>query len=136
MLVWSKIKRVIFANGGVAFTLAALVCGASVELLDAVIKSANFFFARELRACGWRPGALVPTGKNEMGPFLILRLRNRQQLNTCVNMISCRHRAAPKVAAVSPSQRKNKARDNSDGERCDHSRPKLAISIFCCLQSN
>ena len=78
----------IFAHAGVAFALASLTRGALVELLHVSIEDANFFRARELRAGRRRPRAFVPTGKNQVGTVLILRLRHGEQLHARVRMIA------------------------------------------------
>src|SRR5947209_19258388 len=77
----------IFAHAGVAFALASLTRGALVELLHVSIEDANFFRPRELRAGRRRPRAFVPTGKNQVGTALILRLRHGEQLHARVWMI-------------------------------------------------
>src|SRR5205809_2686126 len=70
------------------FALTTLTRGAFVELLDAAIEGTNFFLARELRGRRWRPRAFVPAGKNQMRPFLILRVRDCEQLHAGVRMIA------------------------------------------------
>src|ERR1700730_7869487 len=53
-----------------------------------MVESANLFLARELRAWRRRPRAFVPAGKNQMRPFLILRMRDCEQLHTRIRMIA------------------------------------------------
>src|SRR5437016_5832997 len=88
LLARAEIKRMIFAHAGVAFALASLTRGALVELLHVSIEDANFFRARELRAGRRRPRTFVPTGKNQVGTVLILRLRHGEQLHARVRMIA------------------------------------------------
>src|SRR5207249_12054848 len=78
----------IFAHAGVAFALASLTRGALVELLHVSIEDVNFFRARELRAGRRRPRAFVPTGKNQVGTGLILRLRHGEQLHARVRLLA------------------------------------------------
>src|SRR6202171_1903444 len=81
LFAWTEIERMIFAHAVVAFALASLARGAFVELLHAAIENANFFDACEFGADGRRPRPFVPTGPNEVRPFLILRLRHAEQLH-------------------------------------------------------
>ena len=78
----------IFAHDRVAFALAPLARGAFVQLLHTAIEGANFFLARKLRCRRRGPRALVPTGKNQVRPFLILRVRDCEQLDTRIRMIA------------------------------------------------
>src|SRR5438093_3630627 len=81
LLAGAEIERMIFAHAGVAFALTSLARSAFIELLHAALKRANFFRARELRAGRRRPRAFIPAGKNQVRPFLILRLRHGEALH-------------------------------------------------------
>jgi len=88
LLARAEIEGMIFTHASVAFALASLARGAFVQLLHAAIEDANFFRARELGA-GWRrPGAFVPTGKDQVRPIPILRLRHGEQLHARIRMIA------------------------------------------------
>ena len=89
LLAGPEIERMVFANTRVALALASLARCALVELLHAVIEGMNFFGACKLRA-GWRrPGPLVPAGKNQVRPFLILRACHCEQLHARIRMVAC-----------------------------------------------
>src|SRR5437868_4111640 len=98
----------VFADAGVAFTLASLTRGTFVQLLHAAIEGANFFRARKLSASRRRPGAFVPAGKNQVGPFLILRVRYGEQLHAGIRMIAGRsaRRAESGGSFLEPAQKK------------------------------
>src|SRR5438552_14448256 len=89
LLTRAEIERMIFADAGMAFTLTSLARGTLVELLHAAVEGPNFFRARELRAGRRRPRSIVPAGKNQVRPILILRLRHTEQLRPRIRMIAC-----------------------------------------------
>ncbi len=77
-LNWSEVKGVAVADAEMSFAVAAAPGRVVIELADTLIESGDGFFAREFALGRWRPGTLIPAGKNQMRPFPPAGLRDSQ----------------------------------------------------------